>query len=98
MGREPPHRRRRSARLLARLRTPGWRRTLLVRRTAALLLAALALALALRPADAASRGSVVVAARDLASGTALTSADLTLATWPISCSCQSLACSSLPAC
>jgi pilus assembly protein CpaB len=82
VGREPPHRRRRSARLLATLRTPGWRRTLLVRRTAALLLAALALALALRPADAASRGSVVVAARDLASGTALTSADLTLATWP----------------
>ncbi len=72
MGREPPHRMRRSARLLATLRTPGWRRTLLVRRTAALLLAALALALALRPADAATRGPVVVAARDLASGTALT--------------------------
>ena len=82
MGREPPHRMHRSARLLATLRTPGWRRTLLVRRTAALLLATLALALALRPADAGSRGPVVVAARDLASGTALTSADLALATWP----------------
>jgi pilus assembly protein CpaB len=82
MGREPPHRMRRSSRLLAMLRTPGWRRTLLVRRTAALLLAALALALALRPADAGSRGPVVVAARDLVSGTALTPADLTLATWP----------------
>lgn len=81
MGREAP-RRRRSARLLATLCTPGWRRALLVRRTAALLLAALALVLALRPADAASRGPVVVAARDLASGTALTAADLTLATWP----------------
>jgi pilus assembly protein CpaB len=82
MGREPPHRMRRSARLLATLRTPGWRRTLLVRRTAALLLAALALALALRPTDAGSRGPVVVAARDLPSGTALAPADLTLATWP----------------
>ena len=84
MVREPPHRRppRRPARVLATLRTPGWRRTLLLRRTAALLLAALALALALRPADATSRSAVVVAARDLPSGTALTPADLTLASWP----------------
>ena len=55
---------------------------LLLRRAAALLLALLALALALRPPDAASRSPVVVAARDLASGTALASADLALATWP----------------
>jgi pilus assembly protein CpaB len=84
MVREPPHRRPpgRPARVLATLRTPGWRRTLLLRRTAALLLAALALALALRPADATSHSAVLVAARDLPSGTALTPADLTLASWP----------------
>jgi Flp pilus assembly protein CpaB len=64
------------------LRTPGWRRALLVRRAAALLLALLALALALRPPDAAARNPVVVAARDLSSGSALTPADLTLTTWP----------------
>ncbi len=84
MVREPPHRRPRGrpARALGTLRTPGWRRMLLLRRTAALLLAALALVLALRPADATSRSAVVVAARDIPSGTALTPADLTLASWP----------------
>ena len=84
MVHKPPHRSRprRPTRTLVTLRTPGWRRTLLLRRTAALLLATLALALALRPADATSRSAVVVAARDLPSGTALTSADLTLASWP----------------
>jgi Flp pilus assembly protein CpaB len=75
MNRKPP-------RLLATLRTPGWRRAMLLRRAAALLLALLALALALRPPDAASRSPVLVAARDLPSGTALAPADLTLATWP----------------
>jgi Flp pilus assembly protein CpaB len=55
---------------------------MLLRRSAALLLALLALALALRPPDAASRSPVVVAARDLPSGTALAAADLTLASWP----------------
>jgi Flp pilus assembly protein CpaB len=64
------------------LRTPGWRRAMLLRRAAALLLALLALALALRPPDAASRSPVLVAARDLPSGTALTPADLSLTTWP----------------
>jgi Flp pilus assembly protein CpaB len=73
---------RRAARVVATLRTPGWRRTLLLRRTAALLLATLALALALRPADTRSRSPVVVAARDLPSGTALTPADVTLSSWP----------------
>ena len=82
MDRTPPHHLRRTARVVATLRSPGWRRTLLLRRTAALLLAALALALALRPAEARSRSPVVVAARDLPSGTALTPADLTLAGWP----------------
>jgi Flp pilus assembly protein CpaB len=55
---------------------------MLLRRAAAFLLALLALALALRPPAAASRSPVVVAARDLPSGTALASADLTLTTWP----------------
>ena len=71
-----------SARLFATLRRPGWRRAVLLRRAAALLLALLALALALRPPDAAARGPVVVAARDLPSGTTLAAADLVLATWP----------------
>ena len=75
MDRKPP-------RMLAALRTPGWRRAMLLRRAAALLLALLALALALRPPDAAARSPVLVAARDLASGTALAPADLTLTTWP----------------
>jgi pilus assembly protein CpaB len=70
------------SRLLTTLRTPGWRRAMLLRRAAALLLALLALALALRPPDAASRSPVVVAARDLPSGTALTPADLNLVSWP----------------
>ena len=78
MVRQPPLR----SRLLTTLRTPGWRRAMLLRRAAALLLALLALALALRPPDAASRSPVVVAARDLPSGTALASTDLTLASWP----------------
>lgn len=73
---------RRAVRLIATLRTAGWRRALLLRRAAALLLALLALALALRPPDAAARSPVVLAARDLPSGTALTPADLSLATWP----------------
>jgi Flp pilus assembly protein CpaB len=71
-----------NSRLLTTLRTPGWRRALLLRRAAALLLALLALALALRPPAAAARSPVVVAARDLPSGTALGPADLALATWP----------------
>ena len=82
MIRTTPRRPSRAARLLTRLRTPGWRRTMLLRRAAAFLLALLALALALRPPAAASRSPVVVAARDLPSGTALASADLALTTWP----------------
>src|SRR5918997_6607866 len=67
-------------RLVEVLRGSGWRRTALLRQTAAGLLAALALVLALIPRE---RGSpVVVAARDLRSGTALSGADLAVATWP----------------
>lgn len=67
-------------RLAAALRRSGWRRTALLRRAAAGLLAGLALVLALMPRE---RGSpVVVAARDLPSGTALVAADLTQTTWP----------------
>ena len=69
-------------RLVEVLRGSGWRRTALLRRTAAGSLAVLALVLALVPTDADARSPVIVAARDLASGTALTEADLTLATWP----------------
>ncbi|MDT7581404.1 MAG: pilus assembly protein CpaB [Pseudonocardiales bacterium] len=67
-------------RLVELLRGTGWRRTALLRRTAAGLLAALALVLALIPHE---RGSpIVVAARDLRSGTALSDADLAVASWP----------------
>jgi pilus assembly protein CpaB len=67
-------------RLVEALRSSGWRRTALLRRTAAGVLAGLALVLALIPRDAGS--TVVVAARDLASGTALAGADLAVARWP----------------
>jgi Flp pilus assembly protein CpaB len=67
-------------RLIEALRSSGWRRTALLRRTAAGVLAGLALVLALIPRDAGS--AVVVAARDLASGTALAGADLAVARWP----------------
>jgi pilus assembly protein CpaB len=67
-------------RLVDALRGSGWRRTLLLRRTASGGLAVLALVLALLPRDAGS--AVVVAARDLASGTALTAGDLAVARWP----------------
>jgi len=69
-------------RLVEVLRGSGWRRTALLRRTAAGLLAGLALVLAVLPSDADASSPVVVAARDLASGTALTEADLSLAGWP----------------
>lgn len=80
-----PARRRRIApraheRLVDVLRGSGWRRTLLLRRSATGLLALTALALALVPTEAGD--PVVVAARDLGSGTALTAGDVTVATWP----------------
>jgi pilus assembly protein CpaB len=67
-------------RLVEALRGSGWRRTAILRRTAAGALAGLALVLALIPRDAGS--AVVVAARDLTSGTALAGADLAMARWP----------------
>jgi len=67
-------------RLVETVRGPGWRRTALLRRGAAGLLAVLALVLAVLPSEAGS--PVVVAARDLASGTVLGPADLAVATWP----------------
>lgn len=67
-------------RLLDALRGSGWRRTALLRRAAAGVLAVLALVLALIPRD---RGSpVLVAARDLPSGTALGPPDLAVVGWP----------------
>lgn len=67
-------------RLAAALRGSGWRRTALLRRALAGLLAGLALVLALIPRE---RGSpVVVTVRDVPSGTALAAADLAVASWP----------------
>jgi Flp pilus assembly protein CpaB len=61
---------------------PGWRRTALLRRTAAGLLAALALALALAP-QAAARGTPVVVARvDLPSGSLVDADALAVREWP----------------
>lgn len=67
-------------RLLASLHRPGWRRTALLRRSLAGALAVTALVLALIPDDAGT--PVLVAARDIASGTALGDADLAVVTWP----------------
>ena len=62
------------------LSAPGWRRTTLLRRAGAGLLTALALALALAPQ---ARGTpVVVAAADLAAGSTLDAAALTVREWP----------------
>jgi Flp pilus assembly protein CpaB len=63
------------------VRGPGWRRTVLLRRALAGLLAAAALVLALTPVDA-DEAPVVVASRDLAAGVALADADLAVARWP----------------
>lgn len=61
---------------------PGWRRTALLRRTAAGLLAALALVLALTPRATAGGVSVVVAAADLASGSTVGPDALVVREWP----------------
>ncbi|MDF3049376.1 MAG: hypothetical protein K0R87_1014 [Pseudonocardia sp.] len=65
------------------LRSPSRRRAALLRRTAAGVLVVLALILALAPAEGDATGAVLVAARDLASGAALTEADVAVATWPV---------------
>lgn len=69
--------------LLSRLRDglrPDWSRTVAARRVAAALLVVLAAVAALRPDPDDDRSPVVVAARDLAPGTALTAADVRLET------------------
>jgi pilus assembly protein CpaB len=67
-------------RVVEAVRGPGWRRVALARRIGAGLLAALALALALTPRAAGV--PVVVAARDLAPGSLLGTADLAVVEWP----------------
>ena len=69
-------------RIRERFGTPGWRRTAMVRRTAAGVLAALALALALAPQDTAGETPVLVAATDLPSGSTLGPDALTVREWP----------------
>lgn len=58
---------------------PGWARTVAVRRAIAALLVVLAAVLAFRDDPAAERAAVVVAARDLAPGIALTADDVEFA-------------------
>lgn len=70
-------------RLRDALRSPGRRRAAVIRRTAAGVLVVLALVLALAPAEGDATGAVLVAARDLASGAALTEADVAVASWPV---------------
>ncbi|MFR9805519.1 SAF domain-containing protein [Pseudonocardia sp. RS010] len=60
----------------------GWRRAVLVRRCLAGALGAVAVVLALSPADGQG-AEVVVAARDLAPGSVVAPADLTVTTWPV---------------
>ena len=69
-------------RLRVPLGAPGWRRTALLRRTAAGLLAALALALALAPQAAAGGTPVVVAAAELPAGSTLSPEALAVREWP----------------
>jgi Flp pilus assembly protein CpaB len=63
---------------LAVVLRPDWTRTIAARRTAAGLLVVLAAVAALRPDPADGRADVVVAARDLTPGVALSPADLRL--------------------
>jgi pilus assembly protein CpaB len=60
----------------------SWRRAVLVRRCLAGVLVAVAAVLALSPAGGGSTLQVVVAARDLAPGSVVAPADLTVMTWP----------------
>lgn len=71
-------------RLRLLLGNPGWPRTLALRRIAAAALVLVAAALAVRPdpADGESTVPVLVAARDLAPGTSLTTADVRLVRAP----------------
>ena len=69
-------------RLGALLSGPGWRRTLILRRTASALLLLLALVTAVAPTPGSARAPVVVAAVDLAAGRTVHAADLALRHWP----------------
>ncbi|MCE3551306.1 SAF domain-containing protein [Pseudonocardia sp. RS11V-5] len=60
----------------------SWRRAVLVRRCLAGVLVVVAAVLALSPAGGGRTAEVVVAARDLAPGSVVAPADLTVATWP----------------
>lgn len=60
----------------------GWRRTLVLRRAAALALGGLALVLALTPPDRPATVPVLVAAADLPAGAALGPAELAVREWP----------------
>lgn len=60
----------------------SWRRAVLVRRCVAGVLVAVAAVLALSPGAGGGTAQVVVAARDLAPGSVVAAADLTVATWP----------------
>jgi pilus assembly protein CpaB len=59
-----------------------WRRTLLLRRAACVLLLALALGTAIAPAPGSARTPVVVTAVDLPAGRTVRAADLALRLWP----------------
>jgi pilus assembly protein CpaB len=70
------------ARLGAFVVGPGWRRVAMLRRIAAGLLTLLALVLLLTPRPGAHGVPVVVAAADVAAGSALRAADLSVRRWP----------------
>jgi pilus assembly protein CpaB len=69
-------------RLAALLTARGWRRSLLVRRTASAVLVVLALVTAVAPAPGSARAPVVVAAVDIAAGRTVHLADLAVHRWP----------------
>lgn len=69
-------------RLTAAVTGPGWRRLLLIRRLAAVVLAGLALVLALAPRTAPVGVPVVVAAAEIAAGATVRPADLVVRQWP----------------
>lgn len=72
----------RRSRLWRAVRGPAWARTLLLRRLAAGVLVLAAVVVAVLPDGAEARVPVLVAARDLAPGTPIGPAELTVAGWP----------------
>ena len=67
---------------LSELRGPSWRQVAILRRTAAGLLAVLALVLAVAPAAGAGGAPILVAVRDLTAGAPVQAADLEVRRWP----------------